>query len=249
MTPLTEQYVLMGAQALLILNLGGFVSWWLCVLALIFAFALAASHTPWQLYLSAGGFLLAQLISAWIGAPIVLLGAVLQFVLPIPRIRRETVIKIGRRSHLLESATRDNSAYHDGRDHRKRQVPISILYPCEASTPATAERHVLFDNFSQVGQALCDVLPAIPDQLRPVMRLVLSHVQGPSSAFKEARGDGTDRKVVILLHGITGPRWQVIVCLFGVALYGCIKGRVIIIWPPLRGYAAFSSLKLSSHCF
>ena len=52
------------------------------------------------------------------------------------------------------------------------------------------------------------ILPAIPDALRPVFRMVLSHVNGPSSAFKDAPGDRKLRKVVILLHGITGPRWQ-----------------------------------------
>ena len=96
--------------------------------------------------------------------------------------------------------------YNDGSDRRKRQVPLSVVYPCDPSW--TGERHELFDHFSEVGRALVSILPAIPDALRPVFRMVLSHVNGPSSAFKDAPGDRKLRKGVILLHGITGPRWQ-----------------------------------------
>ncbi len=39
---------------------------------------------------------------------------------------------------------------------------------------------------------------------------MLSHINGPSSALKNApkAADGAKRPLVLLLHGITGPRWQ-----------------------------------------
>jgi predicted dienelactone hydrolase len=61
--------------------------------------------------------------------------------------------------------------------------------------------------FNEVSQALVQILPAIPDPLRPLFSGVLKHINGPSSAYADVKADGKRRPLVLLLHGLTGPRW------------------------------------------
>jgi pimeloyl-ACP methyl ester carboxylesterase len=201
--PWIEQHVLLLLELCIVLNAFVFViplQWYALLLLGFWAFFLC-SHRSWQLVLCAAGLVV------WAFAPVVgvtlsVLGLVCQIILPIPQICRSTIVPIGRRSVTLT----DDGRY-ETLNKRHRRVNVSLWYPCAAGN---YEYHELFDNFDVVGSALVKVLPAIPDRLRFLFGLMLSHINGPSSALKDApkAKDEAKRPVVILLHGLTGPRWQ-----------------------------------------
>lgn len=164
------------------------------------------NHRSWQLDLSIFFFFL-SFLSPLLSGLLLPLPFLLQVLLPVPCIRRPTLRPIGRRSTTLLDPTRPIIS-----SSRPRPIPLSVLYPAAAgpSSPSLTLLAPLFDHFDVVGTALVNVLPAIPDWLRPVIRGLLGHVNGPSSALADAPADGQVRRLVVLLHGITGPRWQYI---------------------------------------
>ncbi len=206
MGPWLEHYALLLLELALVFHSFSaslLPSWVLILFA--FQFFWLCNHTSWQLALSWLGFAL----SRWVGIAggfVACLGVVAQVLFPIPAIRRSTDVCIGRRSVCLTDETRLNSAF-DARDPRKRRVNASLFYP--AKWVSGLVLHELFDDFAVVGKALAGVLPAIPNGMRWLFRVVLWHVNGPSSAYKDAPVAAKGKlPLVLVLHGITGPRWQ-----------------------------------------
>lgn len=157
-------------------------------------------HKNWQLWIAVAGAVLSLLfpssfIVLALSFTFTLISVAVQWVFPIPRIRRLTSRPIGRLSFCLRDP-----------DRRPRRVNVSVWYPCKASS--SRPRHVLFDHFDVIGASLVNVLPAIPDPLRPVFRMVLAHINGPSSALQDAVPVDSPAPLCLILHGLTGPRWQ-----------------------------------------
>ena len=181
MGPVAEQWVLLLLEAVLGVHCifaTGLPSWLLLLCAFLFFFL--CNHFSWQLLLGIAGFASSRWVG-FVGALGPVLGLAGQVVLPIPPIRRSTQVPIGRRSACLTDPSRTNAAFVPG-DNRPRRINLSFFYPCVHR--ASLERHELFDHFSVVGRALVSVLPAVPDRARWILRLLLRHVNGPSSAYK-----------------------------------------------------------------
>lgn len=166
------------------------------------------NHSLWQLSLALIGGVMAVLgpgDAGWIGGALVCgIAVAAQIMFPIPMVRRKTRTPIGRSSWKMDDRCgRDNTLF-DEKDKRGRRIVCSLFYPCLVPSAGGGKMAELYDEFSKVGDALIQVLPAVPN----FMRVFSKHVNGPSSAWLNAPIAGKRLPLVILLHGITGPRWQ-----------------------------------------
>lgn len=196
--PVVLQRVALASHALLVAAtaLGALV---FVAVALAAAVVVTSPHRLWQLALS----LVAALVLPWwpLQLAVCVAGLALALLLPVPRVRRSLAVPVGRSSHTIEDPTRTNERF-DPTDTRTRRVCVSTWFPCEPqSNGRTAE---LFDGFDVVGAALVKILPAVPSWLR----FFTMHINGPSSALANATPVADAKPLVVLLHGLTGPRWQ-----------------------------------------
>ncbi len=204
-SPVVEQWLCMAVEialALSCLTTTDTLRWAIVVAALVFRFAIV-SHRVWQVPLAIVGAVLSGLLHRWwLGVPLCLLAVAAQHILPIPRVRRTTSRPIGRSSFVLLDDSRDNT-FFVASDNRKRRVVVSVFFPSVAPPPS-AQRADLFDAFDIVHRTLFEVLPAVPNWFQYFAR----HVNGPSSAWLDVEQAPGVAPLVILAHGITGPRCE-----------------------------------------